>query len=1002
MSTDETFFKERLRRARAEMSWIQAKTWTLLGRMHGTRPMKATQFTRGDWVLFRRRIKPKRGEKGQGGGQMKETGHWLGPARVLSIESSTISTDERFGHLITVSYNGRIWGCAPEQLTHLHPKAVAVQKRLSEDIELQELLKKAKDVKAFDLRSEAPLPGEYMEPPPQEVPTEGLGIPTGAWGPPVPPTVAEQLAPPKPAPSASSRQPDVIMEPDAVEPPPALPTPPVSAPLDPADVPVPMDVLGNLSGKRPAASPFQESSEKIRRINLANTFRPEKGSVMWYATHAWTYVAQIFTPAKTDVVEAPYLPDVALAELRHNFIDIQHLVTPAETSEDAACFHVNSTWSREPMIGTAQRAWTLSFNVDADDFEDSQGILQAVESVNMASEARRRKLEVNEKACSEEEKRAFAAAKHAEFASWISNKVVDLMVARGAPRERVIRSRWVLTFKSLEKKPTAEETKSSEALLRDGTARKAKARLVILGYQDPDLGENATWSPTLRRDTRNLLLGVIVHRGYELFTLDAHTAFLLGKQTARKLPIFVTLPKDLEEWLGAEGPRRLLKTAYGLAEAPLEWFKVLCEALLAAGFKRISSDACVFVLPGEYDPNAASWPTDYPTDYDDLPFVGIIGVHVDDLLCGGHGREWDAALAHLCKAINFGLRKFTPLTYCGVDYNQDAKTKEIFANQAAFCQTIEEPSAKSSDWTQALRQCCGSLIWPAHQTRPDLCFDVSWLGSRVVDPNKEDIAFAQKLVRRAKAHAQTGLTYKRIVDRWGEVVIVTFSDAGWATRQSGHSQAANMIFLANPAIAEGYTAHANLMDYSSGKISLTVKSSYDAELHACSDAAVTSESLQASLSELSTWLRYVAWTCTTWLHQGPTVRVPLLIVIDAKGLWTKIQAEHKTEKRGLIYVRCLMENLKRTGGLVFWVNSGHMACDGLTKRSDKKPEPALELLYYILETNCIRITYCEDSWRRELTKRAREKGVLKQLTLQDPLEWNPPEDIEFETHANRL
>ena len=67
--------------------------------------------------------------------------------------------------------------------------------------------------------------------------------------------------------------------------------------------------------------------------------------------------------------------------------------------------------------------------------------------------------------------------------------------------------------------------------------------------------------------------------------MDAKAAFLLGKHSDREAPLFVMLPKGLEESLGASGPRRLHKAAYGLAEAPLAWFKVLRETLLACGFR---------------------------------------------------------------------------------------------------------------------------------------------------------------------------------------------------------------------------------------------------------------------------------------------------------------------------------------------------------------------------------------------------------------------------------
>ena len=112
-----------------------------------------------------------------------------------------------------------------------------------------------------------------------------------------------------------------------------------------------------------------------------------------------------------------------------------------------------------------------------------------------------------------------------------------------------------------------------------------------------------------------------------------------------------------------------------------------------------------------------------------------------------------------------------------------------------------------------------------------------------------------------------------------------------------------MAFLSHPAVADGETAAANLLDYHSGKITLSVKSSYDAELHACTDAGRAGENLQATFAELAHWQVNSSWSISSWLLQNGSERHPLFVVIDAKGLWTKIQTDSKTEKRGTIYVQ---------------------------------------------------------------------------------------------------
>lgn len=140
------------------------------------------------------------------------------------------------------------------------------------------------------------------------------------------------------------------------------------------------------------------------------------------------------------------------------------------------------------------------------------------------------------------------------------------------------------------------------------------------------------------------------------------------------------------------------------------------------------------------------------------------------------------------------------------------------------------------------------------------------------------------------------------------------------------------------------------------------------------------------------------WSIGKWLSKG--TRVHLFVIIDAKGLWTKIQNEWKTEKRGTIYVRRLMEILFRIGARVYWVNSGHMLADGMTKLSTKSPPPNMDLMLHVLETNDVRITYCEGSWKREL--QSRSAGRLEELPLLNPNAWNPPGDTSHDTRGQTL
>ena len=102
-----------------------------------------------------------------------------------------------------------------------------------------------------------------------------------------------------------------------------------------------------------------------------------------------------------------------------------------------------------------------------------------------------------------------------------------------------------------------------------------------------------------------------------------------------------------------------------------------------------------------------------------------------------------------------------------------------------------------------------------------------------------------------------------------------------------------MLMLCNPEIAGGETPKGNVVDYSSAKITLSAVSSYDAELHACSDSGEIGESTQATMAEL---VHYGSerWSISKWLVKG--TRVPLLVIVDSKGPWTKIQNEWKWKR----------------------------------------------------------------------------------------------------------
>ena len=86
--------------------------------------------------------------------------------------------------------------------------------------------------------------------------------------------------------------------------------------------------------------------------------------------------------------------------------------------------------------------------------------------------ARRKRVEVSERKLTESDRKLFRKAKELELQSWLYHRVFDLVKKKFVDQVRVMRARWVLTWKS-----------------------KGKARLCVLGFQDPDLTEVHRDSP---------------------------------------------------------------------------------------------------------------------------------------------------------------------------------------------------------------------------------------------------------------------------------------------------------------------------------------------------------------------------------------------------------------------------------------------------------------------------------------------------------------------------
>ena len=271
--------------------------------------------------------------------------------------------------------------------------------------------------------------------------------------------------------------------------------------------------------------------------------------------------------------------------------------------EDAFALRRDSCWVCEVFITEADVSkWRAADNPEELSF--------------LATAAKRQRAEVRMSQLSAEHRAEFDKAKACEIDSWLKTSTVERILRHKIPPENIMRCRWVLTWKDVDEAPQGTEKSSMPS---SGKNQKAKARLVILGFEDPLIDQMPRDSPTLSRDARMLALQFIASRRWEVGAFDVKTAFLRGRVQSDRI-LGLEPPAELRERLKLRDEEicRLLKGAYGLVNAPYLWYQELSTALHDLGFVKSRLDPCLFLL---VDPTTKC-------------VSGVIGIHVDDGLWG--------------------------------------------------------------------------------------------------------------------------------------------------------------------------------------------------------------------------------------------------------------------------------------------------------------------------------------------------------------------------------
>jgi len=171
---------------------------------------------------------------------------------------------------------------------------------------------------------------------------------------------------------------------------------------------------------------------------------------------------------------------------------------------------------------------------------------------------------------------------------------------------------------------------------------------------------------------------------------------------------------DLKPWECCE----LLKSAYGLVNAPLLWYEELKTSLLNLGL-----------------------------------IHGLVGIHVDDGIGAGNAH-FQQCIAKLEQKFPFGSTKEGCFMFTGIQITQKPNGS-IELDQEKYIEdflTIEItrdrrklPEANVSEIErQAVRGLIGSIQYGASNTRPDLSAKLSFLQAKITVATVQDLMEAKK------------------------------------------------------------------------------------------------------------------------------------------------------------------------------------------------------------------------------------------------------------------
>ena len=508
------------------------------------------------------------------------------------------------------------------------------------------------------------------------------------------------------------------------------------------------------------------------------------------------------------------------------------------------------------------------------------------------------------------QRRAMDEAKTAEVQAWVASKVARAAQAT-VSMDEALKMRWVYTFK---------------AVTDDPTKINAKARIVVLGFSDPSLLERETSSPALTRTSKMLLLNLAVAKRWRIMAGDVRTAFLQAKSQDRVHPLYARPLPELAEAFGLSVGQmlELLGSAYGLTSAPREWYLDLSATLKKLGAEVCSTDPCLWRVIAE-----------------DGSVLGVLGIHVDDILMAGNENEkqWVEFLHRLHGSYQWAPWETDQFTHCGLGLQQ-LYDDSVMISHEEYCSNVSQvdPRRKGDeeplreDELSQLRAVHGAIQWRVTQSAPHHAAKLSYLQSFLATKDYKAIELTNKLVREVHSSRHLSIGVHQLDSPAEAMVMVGWSDAAVANRPDGSSTGGHIYGFMRPEDVENGFGKVNVIGWKSGRLQRVARSSLAAETQALAD--MEQEIMFARL----TWAELLGTRVSLEKTLPAIRRVPAVLITDARALFDALEkgsiassGYSMKDKYTALEMQALSQHVEEQGSILQWVDSDHQLADGLTK-----------------------------------------------------------------------